>query len=65
VFFGSDAGDALASEVFGRNPVAAADMDGDGRDELLVVAPLGDGVDNQRQDCGEAVILFITVGNGG
>jgi hypothetical protein len=40
-------------------------MDGDGRDELLVVSPLGDGVDNQRLDCGEAAILFITVENGG
>lgn len=65
VFFDSDPGDALASEVFGRNPLVAADMDGDGRDELLVVAPLADGVDNQRPDCGEAVILFITIGNGG
>ena len=65
VLYGSDAGDALASEIFGRNPLAAADLDGDGRDELLVVAPLADGVDNQRQDCGEAVILFITISNGG
>jgi hypothetical protein len=65
VFYGSDAGDALASEVFGRNPLAAADLDGDGRDELLVVAPLADGVGNQRQDCGEAVILFITIRDGG
>ncbi len=63
VFFGSDPGDALGSEVFGRNPLIAADMDGDGRDELLVVAPLADCVDNKRPDCGEALILFITIGN--
>jgi hypothetical protein len=63
VFFGFDPGDALGSEVFGRNPLVAADMDGDGRDELLVVAPLADGVDNQRRDCGEALILFITIRN--
>ncbi|HET9476938.1 MAG TPA: FG-GAP repeat protein [Dehalococcoidia bacterium] len=63
VFFGFDPGDALGSAVFGRNPLVAADMDGDGRDELLVVAPLADGVDNQRRDCGEALILFITIGN--
>ena len=65
VFYGSDAGDALGSEVFGRNPLAAADLDSDGRDEVLVVAPLGDGPDNGRKDCGEALILFITAGNGG
>lgn len=65
VFYGVDAGDALSSEVYGRNPLRAADMDGDGRDELLIAAPLADGVDNSRPDCGEAVILFITGGNGG
>ena len=63
VFFGFDPGDALGSEVFGRNPLVAADLDGDGRDEMVVVAPLADGVDNQRRDCGEALILFITITN--
>jgi len=65
VFYGWDAGDALSSEIYGRNPLRAADLDGDGRDELLIAAPLGDGVGNSRRDCGEAVILFITAGNGG
>ena len=65
IFYGSDAGDQLASEIFGRNPLRAADLDGDGRAEVLIVAPLGDGVENERPDCGEAVILFITGGNGG
>ncbi|HSP54857.1 MAG TPA: FG-GAP repeat protein [Dehalococcoidia bacterium] len=65
VFYGLDKGDALGSEVFGRTPLAAADLDSDGRDEVLVVAPLGDGPDNGRKDCGEALILFITAGNGG
>lgn len=64
-FFGIDAGDALATEVFGRNPLVTADLNGDHRNELLVVAPLADGIDNQRPDCGEALILFITIGNGG
>lgn len=64
-FFGLDAGDALASEVFGRNPLIAADLDGDGRAEVLALAPLADGVDNQRRDCGEVLILFINLGNGG
>jgi hypothetical protein len=65
VYYGAEAGDGLGSAVYGRNPLAAADMDGDGRQELLATAPLADCVDNQKPDCGEAVILFITIGNGG
>jgi hypothetical protein len=65
IFYGSDTGDQLESEIFGRNPLRAEDLDGDGRAEVLIVAPLGDGVENERPDCGEAVILFITGGNGG
>ena len=54
-----DAGDELGSEVFGRMPLAAADLNGDGVSEIMVAAPLGDGPQNQRRDCGEAYILFI------
>ncbi len=64
VYYGTDAGDALSSEIYGRLPLAAADLDGDGRDEILAVAPLGDGPGDRRKDCGEAVILFISSGNG-
>jgi hypothetical protein len=59
-FEGENAGDSLSSEVFGRLPIHAADVDGDGGDEILVVSPQGDGPDDSRTDCGEALILFIS-----
>jgi hypothetical protein len=59
-YYGADAGDALGSSVYGRVPVIAADVNGDGKDEVIVLAPLADGPNNERSDCGEAVILFIT-----
>jgi len=57
---GEDAGDSLTSGVFGRLPLQGANIDSERGEELLVVAPLGDGPENARQDCGEALILFIT-----
>jgi hypothetical protein len=60
VYYGADAGDALSSSVFGRMPVEIKDLDGDGRGEVLVMAPLGNGPANDRADCGEAAILFIS-----
>ena len=60
IFDGEHAGDSLSSEVFGRLPINAADMDGDGDDEVLVVAPQGDGPEDSRTDCGEALVLFIS-----
>jgi hypothetical protein len=62
VFFGDNAGDSLASAVFGRMPLAAADIDGDGRDEILVAAPMADGPDGLRRDAGQAMILFVAMG---
>lgn len=59
VFYGSAAGDGLASEVFGRLPLAAADMDGDGRDEILAAAPSADGPGDGRRDCGKALVIFV------
>jgi hypothetical protein len=41
-------------------PLIVADVDGDGKGEILALAPLGDGPKNARKDCGEAIILFIT-----
>jgi len=59
VYYGEDPGDNLASEVFGRSPLLASDLDGDGRAEIVVAAPLGDGPDNSRRDSGEAYVLFV------
>jgi hypothetical protein len=59
---GDDAGDGLASNIYGRPPLQTADIDGEGADEILVSAPLGDGPDEGRQDCGEAYILFLAGG---
>jgi len=54
--FGADAGDYLAD----RFSLAAGDFNGDGVDDLLVGAPLGDGPDNGRENAGEAYIIFGT-----
>ena len=58
VHYGTDAGDSLASEVFGRRPLAAADVNEDGRNEIIVVAPQADGPENGRLDSGEVYVLF-------
>jgi hypothetical protein len=63
VLDGEEEGDSFTSEVYGKDPLEGADMDGDDREEVLVVAPLGDGPGNTRNDCGEALILFITDGS--
>ena len=52
--FGADAGDFLAD----RFSLATADLNGDGRDDLLVGAPLADGPDNSRTNAGEAYVIF-------
>jgi len=59
VAVGEDAGDGLTAEVFGRPPLLAFDMNGDGRDEILVSASDADGPDNGRPGAGEAYILFL------
>jgi hypothetical protein len=56
---GLDEGDILGTEVFATPALLAQDMDGDGRDEVLVSAPRGDGPDDGRQDAGEGYIVFL------
>ena len=58
VIEGLDADDTLGSEAFGKPVLLVMDMDGDGRGDLLVGAPQGDGPDNGRANAGEAYILF-------
>lgn len=53
-FFGAEAGDFLAD----RFSLATADFNGDGRDDLLIGAPLADGPDNARGGAGEAYVIF-------
>ena len=60
VFFGRDAADELTNGVNGRPALAAADIDGDGRAEILVSASNGDGPANDRAEAGEALILFVS-----
>jgi hypothetical protein len=57
VLRGPDAGDILGYEAFGTPSISMTDVDGDGRTDLLVSAPGGDGPDNGRTDCGEAYMI--------
>jgi len=52
--FGADAGDYLAD----RFSLTSGDFNGDGKDDILVGAPLADGPDNARTNTGEAYIIL-------
>jgi hypothetical protein len=51
---GADAGDYLAD----RFSLTAGDFNGDGKDDILLGAPLADGPDNARTNAGEAYVIF-------
>ena len=51
-YFGNEAGDLLGSAVTG------GDLDGDGKDELVLGASLADGNANGRLSCGETFLYF-------
>jgi hypothetical protein len=57
VLRGLDPGDILGYETFGMPSISMTDVDGDGRTDLLVSAPGGDGPNNSRTDCGEAYLI--------
>jgi hypothetical protein len=52
--FGADAGDYLAD----RFSLTSGDFNADGKDDILVGAPLADGPDNSRANAGEAYVIF-------
>ncbi len=54
---GRDPGDILGHESFGTPCISTADVDGDGRLDVLIAAPEGDGPDNGRADAGEAYLV--------
>lgn len=52
VIYGPDANDLLGEEI------ATGDMDGDGRNDLILGTLIGDGVDNTLDEAGEAWIIY-------
>jgi hypothetical protein len=52
--FGIDSGDLLGK----FNSIATGDFNGDGWQDLLLGAPLGDGPNNSRPEAGEAYVIF-------
>ena len=52
VVYGSDSGDHLGEAL------ASGDVNGDGRGDVVLVAPFGDGPDESRMDCGETYFLI-------
>ena len=46
-------------------PITAGDLDGDGRDDLVISAMAGDGPANGRHNSGEVAICFDTAPSGG
>jgi hypothetical protein len=59
-YTGQEGDAALSTEIYGRMPIAAADLDGIAGDEIIVSASGGDGPGPERAACGYALILFIT-----
>ncbi len=58
VLYGLDPGDILGFEAFGMPSLSIADVDKDGRPDLLVSAPGGGGPRNDRPGCGEAYLIW-------
>ncbi len=46
-------------------PITAGDLDGDGRDDLVISAMAGDGPANDRHHAGEVAVCFSTLPSGG
>ena len=59
VSYQGNAGDMSGSSVTGRPVLLAHDIDGDGREELIIGAPGSDGADGSRADAGAIFILFL------
>lgn len=57
VLRGLDPGDTIGFEAFGMPSLALADVNGDGRNDILTSAAGGDGPRDDRKDCGEAYLL--------
>ena len=56
---GLNTGDILATEVYGKPSILVADMDGDGRGEVIASSPQNSGPDGSRSQAGAAFIFFL------
>jgi len=52
LLYGAEAGDELGFSL------AAGDIDGDGRDDIIAGSLLADGPDNAREDAGQAYVVL-------
>jgi hypothetical protein len=60
VYTAEEGGAALGTEIYGRTPIEVTDLDNSPGGEIIVTASGGNGPTGGREDCGYALILFIT-----
>lgn len=49
-----------AEDMLGGSGVSCGDIDGDGKDDIALFAPGGDGPDNSRKNCGDVYVIYAS-----
>lgn len=60
IIAGIRGGDTFRQQVFGTASLSVADVDDDGRGEILATAPMAGGPDGDRDGAGEAYVVFLS-----